>query len=150
MSFVLSQDNQKCQRMDFKNDVITIARFLGHCTAKIKDIGFKFYTYVGITQLCNMYSGFWDIYKYFDFWALLLKNQNFDFWWSKNKKKIQNNHFVTDGLYEWRQNLIHASNCNLHYGETIIDIDQLLFIVHTQHSVTLRFDHCGSCHPHVR
>ena len=31
--------------------------------------------------------------------------------------------------------LIDASKCNLHYRGTITDIGQLLFIVHTSHSV---------------
>ena len=51
---------------------------------------------------------------------------------------------IMDGRYEWRQYLIRASKSNLHYKETIIDIDQLLLIVYILHSVLLRFDHCGS------
>ena len=56
-----------------ESDVITINRFLGHCTAKYKDIGLK---------LCI-------------FCHLFLKNRNFDFWGLKHKiSKIRNSHFV--------------------------------------------------------
>ena len=46
MSIVLSYDNKKFQKSNFKSDVI-ISRVLSLSTAKNKDIGLKFCSHVG-------------------------------------------------------------------------------------------------------
>ena len=51
---------------------LPLLSFLGHCTAKNKDIGLKFCTHVGSTQVDNMYSVFY-IYKVFDFLGFFRK-----------------------------------------------------------------------------
>ena len=50
-----------------KCDVITFTWFLGHCTAKNKDIALKFCLHVVCMYLDNIYSGFLNTLKILDY-----------------------------------------------------------------------------------
>ena len=62
-----------------KSDVITFTWFFDHCTAKYKYIGLKFGICVVSMQLCNIYSVFWIISKFWILYAFIFEKKKSKF-----------------------------------------------------------------------
>ena len=58
-------------------DAITFAWFVGHCTAKNKDIALKFCMHVVCMHSNHIYVGIWDYTKILDFIG--------NYFWEKNE-----------------------------------------------------------------
>ena len=85
MSFVLSYDNYKFQRSSLKKWRHYHYLVCGPLHRKNEDIGLKFCTHAGRTQLYNICS-FFGVNKNFDSFDMYFwKNRYFDFWGSKRK-----------------------------------------------------------------
>ena len=96
MLFIFTQGNYKCQKLHVKKVTPSpLPVFFYHCIAKNNDIAFKFVMCVLCRQAYNIYSGFLDNSKIFDFICIFLKNCNFEFRGSKlEKAKIRDSHFL--------------------------------------------------------